>query len=102
MARSGLQGQVALVVKNPPAEDVRDLDLPGVRKIPWRRAWQHALVFFLESPIDRGAWRAIVHGAAKSHNMTEHNSSAKWELGAEEAEEDLHFQSIFYLRLSKH
>jgi hypothetical protein len=34
--------------------------------------------------------------------MTEHNSSAKWELGVEEAEEDLHFQSIFYLRLSKH
>ena len=65
MARSGLQGQVAPVVKNPPAEDVRDLDLPGVRKIPWRRAWQHALVFFLESPIDRGAWRAIVHGVAE-------------------------------------
>ena len=33
--------QVALVVKNPPANagDVRDL--PWVSKIPWRRAWQH-------------------------------------------------------------
>ena len=39
---------------------------PWVGKIPWRRAWQPTPVFFLENPMDRGAWRAIVHGVAKS------------------------------------
>ena len=33
-----------------------------VRKIPWRRKWQSALVFLLgESPGQRGAWQVIVH-----------------------------------------
>ena len=37
--------QVVLVVKNPPANagDIRDVGLipeSGVRKIPWRTAWQ--------------------------------------------------------------
>ena len=39
---------VALVVKNPlaNAEEVRDTgSIPGVRKIPWRRAWQPTPVF---------------------------------------------------------
>ena len=35
------------------------------RKIPWRRAWQPTLVS-LENPMDRGAWRATVHGVAKN------------------------------------
>ena len=39
---------------------------PWVGKIPWRRAWQPTPVFFLENPMDRGAWRATVHGVAKS------------------------------------
>ena len=45
---TGRASQVALVVKNPPAnaENVRDAgSIPGVGKIPWRRAWQSALVF---------------------------------------------------------
>ena len=37
-----------------------------VRKIPWRRAWQPTAVFFLENPMDREAWQAIVHRVAKS------------------------------------
>ena len=37
-----------------------------VRKIPWRKAWQPTPVFFLENPMDRGAWQAIVHRVAKS------------------------------------
>ena len=30
-----------------------------VGKIPWRRKWQLTPVFFLENPMDRGAWRAM-------------------------------------------
>jgi len=35
---------------------------PWVRKIPWRRAWQSCL----ENPMDREAWQAADHRAAKS------------------------------------
>ena len=45
--------QVARVVKNLPAnaEDIRDSDLiPGVRKNPWRRAWQSIPVFLPGKP----------------------------------------------------
>ena len=35
--------------------------------IPWRRAQQPTLVYLPgESPMDRGAWWAIVHGIAKN------------------------------------
>ena len=37
-----------------------------VGKIPWRRAWQPTPVFLPENPMDRGAWRATVHGVAES------------------------------------
>jgi len=51
--------QVALVVKNLPANTraakTREFDL-WIRKIPWRREWQPTPVFFLENPMDRGAW----------------------------------------------
>ena len=39
--------QVVLVVKNPPASagDVTDMgSIPGLGKMPWRRAWQHTPV----------------------------------------------------------
>ena len=39
---------MVLVVKTPPANagDIRDMgSIPGVRKIPWRRAWQPTPVF---------------------------------------------------------
>ena len=36
-------------------------------KIPWRIKWQPTPVFFAwKNPMDRGAWKAIVHGVAKS------------------------------------
>ena len=38
---------------------------PWVRKIPWSRAWQPTPVF-LENPVNRGAWHAVVPGVAKS------------------------------------
>ena len=60
--------QVALVVKEPTCHCRRRKRRgfsPWVGKIPWRRKWtlQYSC---LESPMDRGAWRAIVHGVKKS------------------------------------
>ena len=34
--------------------------------IPWRRKWQSTPVYCLENPMDRGAWKATVHGVTKS------------------------------------
>ena len=39
---------------------------PWVRKIPWRSTWQLTPVFLPGNPMDRGAWKATVHGVAKS------------------------------------
>ena len=40
---------------------------PWVKKIPWSRKWQPAPVFScLENSMDRGAWKAKVHGVTKS------------------------------------
>ena len=47
---------------------------PWVEKIPWRRKWPTP-VFFLENPMDRGAWWATVHGIAKELDMTERLSN---------------------------
>ena len=35
---------------------------PWVKKIPWRKTWQPSPVLLPENPMNRGAWRAIVHG----------------------------------------
>ena len=40
--------------------------IPWVRKISWRSKWQPTPVFLLGNPMDRWAWRATVHGLAKS------------------------------------
>ena len=43
---------------------------PWVRKIPWRRKWQPIPVLLPGNPMDRGAWRATVHGVARvGHNL---------------------------------
>ena len=60
--------QVALVVKNSPASarDVRDMgSIPGSGRsfgVGNGNALQYSC---LENPMDRGAWEATVHGAAK-------------------------------------
>ena len=41
----------------------------GVRKIPWRRAWQPLQYSCLENPMDRGAWWATVHSITKSQTQ---------------------------------
>ena len=43
---------------------------PQDGKIPWRREWLPILQnSCLENPMDRGAWRAAVHGVAKSQTQ---------------------------------
>ena len=37
--------------------------------MPWRMEWQTTLVFLPRKFVDRGAWRAVVHGAAKSQTQ---------------------------------
>ena len=41
-----------------------ELDL-WIGKIPWRRKWQHILVFLPGKSMDRGAWWATVCGVAR-------------------------------------
>lgn len=40
--------------------------IPGPGRPPWSRQWQLAQCSRLESPRDRGAWRATIHGATES------------------------------------
>jgi len=64
--------QVLLVVKNPPANagDIRDVALiPGWGRSPGGRHGSPLQYSCLENPIDRGAWRATVHGVAKSQTQ---------------------------------
>ena len=59
------------VVKNLPAK-ARDADLiPGLgRRSPGERNGNPLQYSCLENPMDRGAWRAIVHGTARvRHNL---------------------------------
>ena len=61
--------QVALVVKNPPANagDARDTgSIPGARRSPGGGNGNLIQYSCLEKSIDRGAWRASVHGTTKS------------------------------------
>jgi len=38
---------------------------PWAGKIPWRREWQPTPVFLPEKSMERGAWRATVHGVSE-------------------------------------
>ena len=61
--------QEALVVKNPPASagDIRDTDLiPGSGRSPGRGHGNPLKYSCLENPMDRGAWKAAVHGVTKN------------------------------------
>ena len=52
------------VVKNPPA-----MQETQVGKIPWGRAWLPFQYSFLENPMGRGTWQAIVHRVAPSRTQ---------------------------------
>ena len=61
--------QVALVVKNPPANagDVRDGSvIPGSGRYPGGGRGNPLQYPCLENPKDRGAWQATVHGVSKT------------------------------------
>ena len=60
---------MVLVVKNLHANagDIRDAgSIPALERSPGRGHGNRCQHFFLENPMDRGAWRATVHGVAKS------------------------------------
>ena len=58
--------QVLLVVKNLPA-DTEDMgSIPGSGRFPGRGNGNPLQYSCLENPMDRGAWRARVHGVTKS------------------------------------
>ena len=66
--------QVALVVKNPPANagDARDADLiPELGRAPGVRNSNPLHYSCLENPMGKGAWQSTVHGVAEL-GMTEH------------------------------
>ena len=72
--------QVALVVNNPTSQFKRHKRCglrPWVRKIPWRRTWQLAPVSLTGESMDRGAWRATVHGVTKSQTQLKRLSTHK-------------------------
>ena len=61
--------EVALVVKNSPANegDVTDVvSIPGLGRSPGEGHGNPFEYPCLEDPMDRGAWRATVHGVTKS------------------------------------
>ena len=61
--------QVLLVVKNPPANagDIRDVgSIPGSGRFTVGEYGNPLQYSCLENPMDRGAWRATVHGVAES------------------------------------
>ena len=75
--------QVVLVVKNLPANarDIRDADLiPVLRRSPGGGNSNPLQYSCLENPMDRGPWRAAVHGVAKSRTrlkqLSTHSGSA--------------------------
>ena len=72
--------QGALVVKNPfaSAGDIKNAGLiPGLGRFPGEGNGNPLQYSCLENPLDRGAWRAIVHGVPKSQTRlsTEHSTA---------------------------
>ena len=61
-----------LVVKNPPAiaRDIRDLIQSLVQEDPLGKSMAtHSSILAWRIPMDRGAWRAIVHRVAQSQTQ---------------------------------
>ena len=75
-----MASHVVLVVKNPPADagDVRDAgSIPGLGRSPGGGHGNPLQYFCLENPMDRGAWRATVHGVTESDVTWQLHSSNK-------------------------
>ena len=66
------------MVKNPPdnAGDIRDVRLiPGLGRTPGGGHGYPLQYSCLKDPMDRGAWRAMVHGVTKSQTQLKRLSS---------------------------
>ena len=64
-----MDSQEALVVKNLPASvrDIRDMgSIPGLGRSPGEGHGNPLQYSRLENPMDRGAWRSMVHRVAES------------------------------------
>ena len=69
--------QVALVVKNLPA-NAGDLgSIPGLGRAPGEGNGNPLQYSCLENPMDRGAWWATVHGVAKSRTRLKQLSTTQ-------------------------
>ena len=58
------------VVKNLPANAGDSGSIPGSERFPGEGNGNPLQYSFLENPMDRGAWRATVHGGHKELDMT--------------------------------
>ena len=71
-SRSSKSSLVAQLVKNPPAmQETWVWLIPGLGRSPEKGKGNPLQYSSLENPMDRGAWRAIVHGVIKESDMTE-------------------------------
>ena len=58
------------MVKNPLA-NVGDMgSIPGLQRSPGEENGNPLQYSYLEDPMDRGAWRATVHGVSKESDLT--------------------------------
>ena len=55
-----------VVIKNPPANAGGVGSVPGLERSPGEGNGNPLQYSCLENPMDRGAWRAIIHGVTKS------------------------------------
>ena len=64
--------QVVLMVRNAPANarDIRGAgSIPGLERSPGEGYGNPLQNSYLENPMDRGAWQAMVHGVTKSRTQ---------------------------------
>jgi len=61
----GLASLIAQSVKNPPAMEETRVQFPGLGRSPGEGNGNPLQYSCLENPMDRGAWRATVHGLAR-------------------------------------
>ena len=57
-------------LKNPPAKQDTQVQSLGLENPLEKEIATHSSILAWEIPLDRGAWRAIVHGVAKELNTT--------------------------------